>query len=44
MASSQRLYRVEAKDGWVNAMGYVRTFYPKIVVFSVLGPRGNLVF
>jgi hypothetical protein len=35
---------VEADDGWVDAMGCVGPFYPKIIVFYVLGPRGNLVF
>jgi hypothetical protein len=35
---------VEADDGWVDAMGCVGPFYPKTIVFYVLGPRGNLVF
>jgi hypothetical protein len=44
VALSRRSRGVEAKDGRVDAMGCVRPFYPKIAVFSVLGPRGNLVF
>jgi hypothetical protein len=44
VASSQGLHRVEAEDGRVNAMGCVGPFYPKFVIFYVLGPRGILVF
>jgi hypothetical protein len=44
MVLSWRLRRGEAEDGRVNAMGYVGPFYPKIVIFYVLDPRGNLVF
>jgi hypothetical protein len=32
---------VEAEDGRVNAMGCVEHFYHRIVVFYVLGPRGE---
>jgi hypothetical protein len=32
VASSWRLYREKAKDGWVNVTGCVRSFYPKITV------------
>jgi hypothetical protein len=39
-----RLHRVKAKDEWIDAMGCIRPFYPIIIIFSVLGPRGNLVF
>jgi hypothetical protein len=28
----------------MNATGYVGPFYPKIIVFYVLCPMGNLVF
>jgi hypothetical protein len=35
---------VEAEDGRVDVMGCVGPFYSKIIVFCVLGPRGNLVF
>jgi hypothetical protein len=35
---------VEAEDGRVSVTGCVGPFYPKIVVSSVLGPRGILVF
>ena len=34
---------VEAEDGPVDATGYVGPFYPKIVVFIVLGHKGSLV-
>jgi hypothetical protein len=44
VALSRRSRGVEAKDGRVDAMGCVGPFYPKIAVFSVLGPRDNLVF
>jgi hypothetical protein len=44
MASSQRLCRVEVEDGWVDATVCVGPFYPKIIIFSVLDPRGNLYF
>jgi hypothetical protein len=44
VASSRRLRREKAKDGWVDAIGCVGPFYPKIVIFSVLGPMGIVVF
>jgi hypothetical protein len=44
VALSQRLHRVEAEDGRVDAICCVGPFYPKIIVFYVLGPRGNFVF
>jgi hypothetical protein len=44
VASSWRLRRVEAKDGQVDAMGCVRTFYSKIIVFYVLDHMDNLAF
>jgi hypothetical protein len=44
VASSWRLRRGEAEDGWVDAMGYVGPLYPNFVIFYVLGPRGILVF
>jgi hypothetical protein len=44
VASSQSSRGVEAKDGQIDAIGYVVPFYPKIVDFVVLGPRGSLVF
>jgi hypothetical protein len=43
VASSQRLCQVEAKDGWVDAMGCIVLFYPNFVVFFVLGHKGSLV-
>jgi hypothetical protein len=44
VALSQKLRRVEAENGQVDAMRYIGPFYPKITAFSVLCPRGNLVF
>jgi hypothetical protein len=44
VALLQRLRRVEAEDGRVDVTGCVGPFYPKIIVFSVLDSRGNLVF
>jgi hypothetical protein len=44
VASSRRLHRVEAKDGWIDAMSCIGPFYPNFTVFYVLGPRGILVF
>jgi hypothetical protein len=38
-----RSCEVEAKDGWVDAMGYIRPFYPKITVFIILCPKDILV-
>jgi hypothetical protein len=42
MTSSQRLRRVEVEDGWIDATGCVRPFYPKITVFYILDPRGTI--
>jgi hypothetical protein len=44
VTSSRRLRRVQAKDGWVDAMGCIGPFYSRIVVFYVLDPRGIVVF
>jgi hypothetical protein len=44
VASSWRLRREEAEDGWVDTMGCVRTFYPKIAFSNVLDPRRISVF
>jgi hypothetical protein len=44
VASPRRLHRDEAEDRRVDATGCVGPFYPKIVVFYVLGPMGNLIF
>jgi hypothetical protein len=44
VTSSWRSRGVEAEDEWVDAMLYVRLFYPKIVVSNVLDPRGIVVF
>jgi hypothetical protein len=37
-------HRVEAENGWVDAMGCVEPFYHKITVSSILGLRGIVVF
>jgi hypothetical protein len=44
VASSRRSCGVEAEDGWVDAMGYIRLFYLNFVIFIVLSPKGILVF
>jgi hypothetical protein len=44
VASSLRLRRVEAEDGWVDAMGCIGPLYPNFAVFVVLDHRGILVF
>jgi hypothetical protein len=44
VASSRRLRREEVEDGHVDVMSCVGPFYPKIVISSVLGPRGIVVF
>jgi hypothetical protein len=44
MASSRRSRGDEAKYERVNAMGYLRLFYPNFTIFIGLGPRGILVF
>jgi hypothetical protein len=43
VASSQRSYGDEAKDGWVDAMGCIRLFYSNFTVFVVLDYKGSLV-
>jgi hypothetical protein len=43
MASSQILCEDEAKDGWVDATGCTRLFYPSFVIFIVLCHKGSLV-
>jgi hypothetical protein len=43
VASSWRSHRVEAEDGWIDATGCIRLFYPNFVVFIVLGHKGGLV-
>jgi hypothetical protein len=43
MASSWRPRGDEAKDGWVDATGCIRLFYPNLAVFIVLGHNGSLV-
>jgi hypothetical protein len=44
VASSQRSHGDEVEDGPVDAMDWIRLFYPNFVVFIVLCPKGNLVF
>jgi hypothetical protein len=43
VAWSRRLRQDEAEDGRVDATGCVGPFYPKIIIFYVLGPRGIVV-
>jgi hypothetical protein len=31
------------KDGWVDAMGCIRLFYPDFAIFIVLGHKDSLV-
>jgi hypothetical protein len=44
VASLWRSCEDEVKDGRVDVMGCIGLFYPNIVVFIVLGPRGILAF
>jgi hypothetical protein len=44
VASSWRSHRDEAEDGRVVTMGCIRPYYPYFAVFTVLGPKGVLVF
>jgi hypothetical protein len=44
VAPSLRLRRVEAEDGWIDAMGCVGPYYPYFIIFYVLCFRGILVF
>jgi hypothetical protein len=34
---------MQVEDGWVDAMGCVRPYYPTFTVFIILGPRGIVV-
>jgi hypothetical protein len=43
VALSWRSLGDEAEDGRVDTMGCIRLFYPKFIVFVVLGHKGNLV-
>jgi hypothetical protein len=40
---SQRLRRIEAEDGRVDATGYVGPLYPNFAIFLVLVHKGSLV-
>jgi hypothetical protein len=42
VASSRGSRRDGAKDGWIDAMGYIGLFYPNITVFIVLGHKCSL--
>jgi hypothetical protein len=44
VTSSRWSHEDEDKDRRVDATGYIRLFYPNFAVFTVLGPRGTLVF
>jgi hypothetical protein len=43
VAPSQRLCQSQVKDRRVNAMGYVRPYYPCFAIFFLLGLRGIVV-
>jgi hypothetical protein len=40
VVSSQSSHEDEAKDERIDAMGYIRLFYPYFTIFIVLGLRG----
>jgi hypothetical protein len=42
-ASLQRSRGDQDEDEWVDAMGYIRLFYPNFTIFIVLGHKGSLV-
>jgi hypothetical protein len=44
VASSRRLRRAEAEDGWIDAMCCVGPFYPNFTVFYVLDIMSILLF
>jgi hypothetical protein len=44
VASSRRLHRVEAEDGWVDTTDCVGYFYPNFIIFYVLVAKSILVF
>jgi hypothetical protein len=44
VALSRRSRGIENEDGCVNVMGCVRPFYPKIIIFIILGLKGIIVF
>jgi hypothetical protein len=44
VASSWRMRRSEAEDGWIDMMGCVGPCYPYFAVFNVLDRRDSLVF
>jgi hypothetical protein len=41
---SRRLRRNQVEDGWIDAMGCIRPYYPYFDVFYVLGSRDIIVF
>jgi hypothetical protein len=43
VASSRRSHGDEVEDGWIDAVGCIGLFYPNVVVFIVLDPKGILV-
>jgi hypothetical protein len=44
VAPSWRSREDQVKNGWVDAMSYTGPFYPKIIIFYILGYKGILVF
>jgi hypothetical protein len=43
VTSSRRSRIIEAEYGRVDAVGYIRLFYPNFTIFIVLDPKGILV-
>jgi hypothetical protein len=43
VASLRRSRGDEAEDGWVDATGCTRLFYPIFAIFIILGHKGSLV-
>jgi hypothetical protein len=44
VVSLRRSREVKAEDGQIDAMGYITSFYPMIIVFIILCHKGIVVF
>jgi hypothetical protein len=44
VASSRMLHREKVENRWVDAMGCVGLFYPKITIFIVVAPKCIIIF
>jgi hypothetical protein len=44
VAPSQRLHQSQVEDGWVDALGCIRSCYHCFIVFILLGHRGLQLF